>query len=205
MAKIRQIENCPLFAILRNGRFLLLTCDVDVEDELFSKDLTGKTVASISTELFKRGYDVESLSIDESRMHYASLQEMGWDQMKYETILENGSYALIIRGVRMEEYAVVNGLNKETGDWSFTCAYWNFGEYSGLTQAEALSYALDFFRSRTEENYISRSRLEELATQFKDGLIEVDEEFANEYFDEVCEMTDEEKEWFGIEPERKGD
>lgn len=46
---------------------------------------------------------------------------------------------------------------------------------------------------------ISRSRLEELATLFKDGLISDDRESALEYFDEVCEMTDEEKEWFGIE------
>lgn len=79
MKKKRKIENCPLFAMLRNGRFLLITCDVEVEDELFSKELTGETVAKISTELFKRGYDIESLSIDESRMHYATLQEMGWD------------------------------------------------------------------------------------------------------------------------------
>lgn len=37
-------------------------------------------------------------------------------EMKHVVILEKGEYALIIRGVRMEEYAVVNGLNKETGD-----------------------------------------------------------------------------------------
>ena len=46
---------------------------------------------------------------------------------------------------------------------------------------------------------ISRSRLEELATLFKDGLISDDRESAMEYFNEVCEMTDEEKEFFGIE------
>lgn len=46
---------------------------------------------------------------------------------------------------------------------------------------------------------ISRNRLEELATLFKDGLIFDDRESAMEYFNEVCEMTDEEKEWFGIE------
>lgn len=48
-------------------------------------------------------------------------------------------------------------------------------------------------------NYIPRTRPEELATLFKDGLIEDDKESAMEYFNEVCEMTDEEKEWFGIE------
>ena len=53
---------------------------------------------------------------------------------------------------------------------------------------------------RTETDYIPRCRLEELATQFKDGLID-DEEQALIYFDEICEMTDEEKEFFGIESE----
>lgn len=48
---------------------------------------------------------------------------------------------------------------------------------------------------------IPRCRLEELATLFKDGLISDDRESALEYFDEVCEMTEEEKEWFGIEEE----
>ena len=121
--------------------------------------------------------------------------------MKYEVILEKGEYALILRGSRMEEYAVVNGLNKETGEWCWTCCYYNFGNYSPIDKAKALFLALDYFRMRTEENYIPRCRLEELATQFKDGLIEDDEESAMEYFDEVCEMTESEKEFFGIETE----
>lgn len=118
--------------------------------------------------------------------------------MKYEVILEKGEYALILRGSRMEEYAVVNGLNKETGEWGWTCVYYNFGDSSPIDKARALFLALDYFRLRTEENYIPRCRLEELATQFKDGLIEDDEEQALIYFDEVCEMSDEEKEFFGI-------
>lgn len=51
-------------------------------------------------------------------------------------------------------------------------------------------------KSKTKS--ISRERLEELATLFKDGLVEFYEDAAMEYFDEVCEMTDEEKEIFGI-------
>ncbi len=72
--------------------------------------------------------------------------------------------------------------------------------YWGDTERKAyfLSAALENFRVKTEENYIPRPRLEELATQLKDGLLEDDKELAMEYFDEVCEMTDEEKEWFGI-------
>ena len=50
-------------------------------------------------------------------------------------------------------------------------------------------------------NYIPRTRLEELATLFKDGHIEDDKAQALIYFDEVCEMTDSEKEFFWIETE----
>ena len=121
--------------------------------------------------------------------------------MKYEVILEKEEYALILRGSRMEEYAVVNGLNKETEEWGWTCCYYNFGNYTQIDKAQALFLALDYFRMRTEENYIPRCRLEELATQFKDGLIEDDKEQALIYFDEVCEMTESEKEFFGIETE----
>ena len=121
--------------------------------------------------------------------------------MKYEIILENGEYALILRGSRMEEYAVVNGLNKETGEWGWTCCYYNFGNYTQIDKTQALFLALDYFRMRTETDYIPRCRLEELATQFKDGIIEYDEEQAIIYFDEVCEMTENEKEFFGIETE----
>ena len=121
--------------------------------------------------------------------------------MKYEVILEKEEYALILRGSRMEEYAVVNGLNKETEEWGWTCCYYNFGNYTQIDKAQALFLALDYFRMRTETDYIPRCRLEELATQFKDGLIEDDEEQALIYFDEVCEMSDSEKEFFGIETE----
>ena len=123
--------------------------------------------------------------------------------MKYELIMESGEYALILRGNKIKEYAVVNGLNKETGEWGWTCRYYNFGNYSPIDKAKALSLALDYFRMRTETDYIPRCRLEELATQFKDGLIEDDKESAMEYFDEVCEMTESEKEFFGIETEEE--
>lgn len=124
--------------------------------------------------------------------------------MKYELIMESGEYALILRGNKMKEYAVVNGLNKETGEWCWTCCYYCFyceGVQAPCTQAKALASCVDYFRMRTETDYIPRCRLEELATQFKDGLIEDDEEQALIYFDEVCEMTENEKEFFGIETE----
>lgn len=121
--------------------------------------------------------------------------------MKYELIMERNEYALITRGEKMKEYAVVNGLNKETGEWAWTCAYWAY-EYDGGAlgnQASMLAHAVDYFRARTEENYIPRARLEELATLFKDGLICDDEYEAMIYFNETCDMEDYEKEFFGIE------
>ena len=121
--------------------------------------------------------------------------------MKYEVILEKGEYALILRGSRMEEYAVVNGLNKERGDWAWTCCYYNFGNYTQIDKAKALFLALDYFRMRTETDYIPRCRLEELTTLFKDGLIEDDKEQALIYFNEICEMESHEKGFFGIEME----
>ena len=41
-------------------------------------------------------------------------------------------------------------------------------------------------------------RLLELAIAFSDGLISDDRESAMEYFTNLCEMTEEEKEFFGI-------
>lgn len=63
----------------------------------------------------------------------------------------------------------------------------------------ALARATEKLFEKVNDNYISRSRLEELATIFKDGLISDDRESAFEYFNEICEMTDEEKKFFEIE------
>ena len=63
--------------------------------------------------------------------------------MKYEVIMESGNYALILRGSRMEEYAVVNGLDKAKGEWAWTYVYYNFGEFSPISKAEALAKAVD--------------------------------------------------------------
>lgn len=113
--------------------------------------------------------------------------------MKYKILFEKGKYALIQRGSRLQEYAVVFGLNKEYGDWKYTCVYYDVTPYG-------LSKALDYFRWRTE-NIIPRSRLEELATLFKDGLLEDDEESAMEYFEDTCRMDEDEMAFFGLESE----
>ena len=122
--------------------------------------------------------------------------------MQYEVLFEKGNYALIRRGSEMTQYAVVYGLDNANKCWSCTVSYADFGKYSSITEIEALQDMIDLFRIRTETNYIPRCRLEELTTLFKDGLIADDEESAMEYFDEVCEMSKNEKEFFGIQKGR---
>ena len=115
--------------------------------------------------------------------------------MKYNIILRNGRYALL----EMEtQYVVACGFDEtqsEGSQWSqgYYYSHWNTSE---IVKQRMLSAALEYYRTLTETDYIPRCRLEELATQFKDVLIEDDEESAMEYFDEVCEMTDSEKEFF---------
>ena len=123
--------------------------------------------------------------------------------MKYTILLRNGRYALL----EMEtQYVVACGFDEtqsEGSQWSqgYYYTHWNTSE---IVKQRMLSAALDNYRMLTETDYIPRCRLEELATQFKDGLIEDDEEQSLIYFDEVCEMSDEEKEFFGIKTENEG-
>ena len=120
--------------------------------------------------------------------------------MKYNIILRNGRYALL---EMKNQYVVACGFDEtqeEGSQWAqgYYYTHWNSSE---IVKQRMLSAALEYYRSLTETDYIPRCRLEELATQFKDGLIEDDEESAMEYFNEVCEMTENEKEFFGIETE----
>ena len=120
--------------------------------------------------------------------------------MKYTILLRNGRYALL----EMEtQYVIACGFDEtlpENQQWSqgYYYTHWNT---SGIVKQRMFSAALECYRTLTETDYIPRCRLEELATQFKDGLIEDDEEQALIYFDEVCEMENHEKEFFGIESE----
>ena len=118
--------------------------------------------------------------------------------MKWIEILRNRDYALL-QSEGDTQYVVASGYDPSQREGN----QWNYGTYfsyqSETQKANSLANALELFRSRTEENYIPRCRLEELATLFKDGLISDDRDSAFEYFDECCEMSEEEKEWFGIE------
>ena len=118
--------------------------------------------------------------------------------MLWNELLRKGNVSLL-QAQSDTQYCVCRNYNPDAKEdqqydgGTYFC-YWGDKE----RKAYFLSAALENFRVKTEENYISRARLEELATKFKDGLIEDDRESAMEYFDYECEMTEEEKEWLGI-------
>lgn len=122
--------------------------------------------------------------------------------MKYTLIEEKGQYALILRGESMTQYAVVCGLDQETGSWDWTCCYYDFGKLSELTMAEALFKALDYYLMRTSDKHISWTRMGEIATLLKDGLIEDGEEDAYQYMADVVELSDIEAEYLGLDVKR---
>lgn len=69
---------------------------------------------------------------------------------------------------------------------------WGHGLYFSHT-VEGLTSALEAFRRRTEDNYITRSRVIELATQFKDCAMEDDD-----LLDVIDNMDESEIEFFGL-------
>ena len=101
--------------------------------------------------------------------------------MKYELLAINipnkendlQNVALIKRGNTRKEYAVVRNLDvhrsMDNDDlWDLTIEYYEDSIYG-------LQKAIDCYRVKTEERYISRPRLEEIATKFKDSCFEIGE------------------------------
>lgn len=125
--------------------------------------------------------------------------------MKWIEILQKDNYALL-QSESDTQYVVVSGYDStqpEGQQWAHGTYFTYWDDLN--KKATALSSALDLFRYRTESKYISRLRLEELATKFKDGLFGAyleDEEY-EEFFTDECEMEDYEKEFFGIESEEE--
>ena len=74
---------------------------------------------------------------------------------------------------------------------------WNGGDYYGYRYLQS---AIDSFN---KGHSITYARMSELATLFKDGLMEDDEESAKEYFLGECDMDNDELEFFGIEHEEE--
>lgn len=115
----------------------------------------------------------------------------------YEIIAQKKEYALI-KMESTEEYMIVSDICAD-GSWAYTVCSWMYGKY-GREEYLVMQDAIDSFRARTENTYIPRSRLEELATKFKDGMFscDLDEEEYDEFFDDECDMTDDELDFFGM-------
>ena len=79
------------------------------------------------------------------------------------------------------------------------------GKHFGLTKAEALFKAVDYYLMRTNGNHISWARMSEIATLLKDGLIGDDEDEAYRYMAEAVELSDTEAEYFGLDMEQYRD
>lgn len=121
---------------------------------------------------------------------------------------ENHREILVVSNAKGKKFSLIETDN----NYIVACGYsalerwgrqWEYGMYYMFSNDKekivALLSATEKLFEKVNKNYISRTRLEELAALFKDGLISDDRESAMEYFNEVCEMTDEEKEFFGIE------
>lgn len=70
---LRKIENCPLVATLRNGNLLLFNHDAIVKGNILM-ELTVECIAEISAELFLKGINITSVTIDEARMNYIEIE-----------------------------------------------------------------------------------------------------------------------------------
>ena len=116
----------------------------------------------------------------------------------YEIIAQKKEYALI-KMESTEEYKIVSDICAD-GSWAYSVCSWMYGKY-GREEYLILQDALDAFRYKTESDYIPRSRLEELATQWKDKIIQdcwMTEEEQNEYCIGEQDMDDAELEFFGL-------
>lgn len=121
--------------------------------------------------------------------------------MKYKEILRKNNIALL-ENEAGTEYVVAVGYDPngpENQQWG----YGNYYPYWMNTdkKAAALASALEYFRYRTEIDYISRSRMEEISTAALHELKEIDEDSFTDFCEGDLDLTEEEREWFGLDKE----
>lgn len=109
-------------------------------------------------------------------------------------IIQYKNIALIDRGI---EYVVAIGYDGKQWEQGIYFTHWD----NEIEKLRMLSKAAECFRVKTDDEYISRSRLEELATDSLHALLEDDEETAMEFFEQELELTEFEREYFGIKTE----
>lgn len=121
--------------------------------------------------------------------------------MKYKEILRKNNIALLENEAGTEYVVAV-----EYDPYAPENQQWGYGNYypywmNADKKAAALASALEYFRYKTEINYISRSRMEEISTAALHELKEIDEDSFTDFCENDLDLTDEEKEWFGLDKE----
>lgn len=125
-----------------------------------------------------------------------SKQEVLDELIGNRVILQEGRYAIIDRG---HEYVLACGYDGKGWELGYYYSHWN----NERQKAISLLDVVDHFMAKTDKTHISRSRLVELATYFKDGLLCDDEESAMEYFEKFCDMNETEMQFFGLGEEEE--
>lgn len=129
------------------------------------------------------------------------------EKRPFNTICKVNDYTLISYEKKYigTEFVIARNFDEENFSWDSSSNNYFYSVEDALAE---LAYKLgsEMVKSRYQRECEHKSemtydRLTELATLFKDGLIEDDRESAMEYFKETCEMTEQEMEFFGIERE----
>ena len=121
----------------------------------------------------------------------------------YEIILKHGDYTVIKYQKQYigDEYVVAKNFDPENFSWdsgSDNYAYSFDAALACLLRKLRSNYVKDRNQLLIErDSEITFDRMCELATHFKDGLIDCDEEYAKAYFN-YSDMTEKEREFFGI-------
>ncbi|MGN0245041.1 MAG: hypothetical protein ACI4DK_03615 [Lachnospiraceae bacterium] len=110
--------------------------------------------------------------------------------MKTNVILTKGQYTLL---ENEKEYIVAYKYNKDTQSWAHGAYFSHFGENE--RKFKCLARALDCIRYSTDETFITRARMEELADLAIQTIIE---DTGFEDFIEVSEMSVDEAVHFGV-------
>lgn len=114
--------------------------------------------------------------------------------MERKVLFKKNDVALVDLGT---QYVVACNYNDKDGTWGHGMYFLANGN-----NQHALLEALDLFLFKTEDNYITRHRLEEIATKYKDELVaNTTLEEVIEYSEEELDMDDYELEFFGLSEE----
>lgn len=110
--------------------------------------------------------------------------------MKTNVILTKGKYTLFKND---KEYVVAYDYNENNHSWAYGAYFSHWGEPE--RKLECLSRAIDYIRYKTSDEFITKTRMEELATLAIQAIIE---DTGFEDFIEVSEMSVDEAVYFGV-------